>query len=124
MFADVGWGEVLVILLVAVIIFGPDKLPKLAADLARGIKMARSWAQRARSEFGDQLGPEFRDLDITALHPKTFVRKALLEDDDDPLGLNGVNRTNTMDDDPDAFDDDDTPTLAPGERAPYDSDAT
>src|SRR4051812_8800665 len=88
MFTDVGWSEVLVILVVAVVIFGPEKLPKLASDLAKGLRMARGWAQRARSEFEDELPPEFRNMDISSLHPKTFVRKALLDGDDDPLGLN------------------------------------
>lgn len=144
MFSDVGWGEILVILVVAIVIFGPDKLPKLASDLARGIRMARGWAQRARDEFGEELGPEFRNLDITALHPKTFVRKALLDDDDDPLGLGGSDRdggrrngsSHHDDDDDDWYDDDDDgdllvdaepaepESLEPGERAPYDADAT
>ncbi|MGH3094813.1 MAG: sec-independent translocase [Streptosporangiales bacterium] len=146
MFSDVGWGEILVILVVAVVIFGPDRLPKLASDLARGIRTLRGVAQQARSEVGDELGPEFRNLDITALHPKTFARKALLDDDDDPLGLrrgdhdgargNGASH----DDDDDWLDDDgdllvdDQPaepaTLAeptspePGTKAPYDAEAT
>lgn len=142
MFSDVGWGEILVILVVAVVVFGPDKLPKLASDLARGIRMARGWAQKARDEFGDELGPEFRNLDITALHPKTFVRKALLDDDDDPLGLgggdhNGSRRNGSSHDDDDDWldddgdllvDDEDEPAepvaLAPGEKAPYDAEAT
>jgi len=116
-FNDVGWGEILVILVAAVIIFGPDKLPKLAADLAKGIRMVRNWAQKARSELEDELPPEFRNMDLASLNPKTFVRKALLEDD--PLGLdepepngNGTHRTATK------------RRLAPGEPAPFDADAT
>lgn len=119
MFGDVGWGEILVILVVAVIVFGPDKLPKLASDLAKGIRMVRNWAQKAKSELEDEMPAEFRNLDISALHPKTFVRKALLEDGD-PLGLdrdqvNGSSTRTAVAE---------VKTLAPGERAPYDPDAT
>lgn len=126
MFTDVGWGEVLVILVVAVIVFGPDKLPKLASDLAKGIRMVRGWAQRARTEFEDELPAEFRNLDISSLHPKTFVRKALLDGDDDPLGLDrervAVNGSaNGADAVSDAAD---PPSLPPGDKAPYDPDAT
>lgn len=119
MFSDVGWGEILVILVAAVIIFGPDKLPKLAADLAKGLRLVRNWAQRARSELEEELPPEFKNMDLASLNPKTFVRKALLEDD--PLGLeeaettngtNGAHRTATR------------RRLAPGQPAPYDADAT
>ncbi|MQA80825.1 MAG: hypothetical protein GEV10_20480 [Streptosporangiales bacterium] len=119
MFGDVGWGEILVILVVAVIVFGPDKLPKLASDLAKGIRMVRNWAQKAKTELEDEMPAEFRNLDISSLHPKTFIRKALLEDDD-PLGLdrNQVNGSSTRT----AVTE--VKTLAPGERAPYDPDAT
>ena len=121
MLDDVGWGEVLVILVAAVIIFGPDKLPKLAADLAKGLRMVRGWAQRARSELDNELPAEFKNMDLASLHPKTFVRKALLEDD--PMGLdepepvrtNGATRRSS------------TATrnrLEPGQPAPYDVDAT
>lgn len=127
MFTDVGWGEVLLILVVAVVIFGPEKLPKLASDLAKGLRMVRGWAQRARSEFEDELPQEFRNIDIASLHPKTFVRKALLDDDDDPLGLdrervrvngssNGAEKASAPAEPP--------PSLPPGEKAPYDPDAT
>lgn len=126
MFTDVGWGEVLVILVIAVIVFGPDKLPKLASDLAKGIRMVRGWAQRARSEFEDELPQEFRNIDIASLHPKTFVRKALLDGEDDPLGLDrervAVNGSaNGADPVSGAAE---PPSLPPGEKAPYDPDAT
>lgn len=119
MFDGVGWSEILVLLVVAVIIFGPDKLPKVAADLAKGLRMVRNWAQKARSELEDELPPELRNIDVTSLNPKTFVRNALLDDDNDPLGLNaeenGTKRTTAAK----------SPRrLDPGEPAPYDADAT
>lgn len=126
MFTDVGWGEVLVILVVAVVVFGPDKLPKLASDLAKGLRMVRGWAQKARSEFEDELPPEFRNIDIASLHPKTFVRKALLDGDDDPLGLSRdrvtVNGSANGTDSASASAE--PPSPPPGRNAPYDPDAT
>lgn len=118
-FSDVGWGEVLVILVAAVIIFGPDKLPKLAADLAKGLRLVRNWAQRARSELEDELPAEFKNVDLGTLNPKTFVRRALLEDD--PLGLDDNDRTTTNGH---ARSSSAPRRLEPGQPAPYDADAT
>ena len=41
MFSNVGWGEILVILVVAVIILGPDRLPDAARRLAKGLRKLR-----------------------------------------------------------------------------------
>lgn len=122
MFNSIGWGEILLLAGIALIVFGPERLPNVAKDAARLLKGARQMAQGARTQLKDELGPEFGDIDLDSLNPKTFVRKHLLEGVDNPLG-----------DDPFA---DDEPTksvtavktepktLKAGESAPYDVDAT
>lgn len=126
MFTNFGWGEILLILVVAVVVFGPDRLPKLAADLAKGIRMVRGWAQKARNELADEVGPEFRDLDLTALNPRTFIQKALLEDD--PLDDAPTRRSNGSVNGSAVGSANGSPSAAaqlpPGEQAPYDSEAT
>lgn len=85
MFDGVGWGEIVVLLLIGLFVFGPDRLPKAARDAGRLLRQLRQMATGVREDIRSELGPELADLDLSTLHPKTFVRKHLLEDDDDPL---------------------------------------
>jgi sec-independent protein translocase protein TatB len=84
-FSSLGWLEVGMLLVVALLVFGPDKLPSVARDAARLLKQLRSMAQGARTQLKSELGPEFADFDLDSLNPRTFVRKHLLEGDEDDL---------------------------------------
>lgn len=84
-FNGVGWGEVVVLLLIGLFVFGPDRLPKAARDAGRMLRQFRQMANGMRNDLRSELGPELADLDLRDLHPKTFVRKHLFEGDDDPL---------------------------------------
>jgi sec-independent protein translocase protein TatB len=76
------------LLVVALLIFGPDKLPAVAKDAAQMLRTVRNMAKDARSQIKTELGPEFTDFDLDSLNPRSFVRKHLLEgEDDDLLGL-------------------------------------
>jgi sec-independent protein translocase protein TatB len=77
---DIGPAEFLLLLVLAVILFGPERLPELARKAARMIRYVRTLADNAQRQLKDELGPDFSDLDVRDLHPKTFVRKHLLED--------------------------------------------
>ncbi|MCK9893738.1 Sec-independent protein translocase protein TatB [Frankia sp. AgB32] len=84
MFNGVGWGEVVVLLLIGLFVFGPDRLPKAAQDAGRMLRQLRQMANGMRNDLRSELGPEFDDLDIRDLHPKTFVRKHLFDDEPIP----------------------------------------
>jgi sec-independent protein translocase protein TatB len=88
-FGSLGWLEIGMLFVVALLVFGPDKLPTVARDAARVLRQLRSMAQGARTQLKSELGPEFADFDLDTLNPRSFVRKHLLEgdEDDDPLGL-------------------------------------
>jgi sec-independent protein translocase protein TatB len=77
MFFDFGAGEILGLAIIAIILVGPERLPKLAADSAKFVKKIRSMANSATSEIRDNLGPGFENLKPSDLHPKTFVKKHL-----------------------------------------------
>lgn len=81
--------EIVVLAVIGLIVLGPDKLPGYAADAARLIRRLRRMAQDAQDEVRRELGPEFADLDLTDLDPRTFVTKQLfdigLDGDDDVL---------------------------------------
>ena len=88
MFDSIGWGEIIVLALGALFIFGPERLPDLAKEAAAGLKRVRAAISGVRDQvsesFGDDL-PELRDLDLRKYHPRTFIRSQLLGDDDQPV---------------------------------------
>ena len=87
MFDSIGWGEIIVLALAALFIFGPERLPGLAKDAATGLKRVRSAITGVREQVNESLGddlPELRDLDLRKYHPRTFIRTQLFEDDDEP----------------------------------------
>ncbi len=85
----VGLPELAVIAFVAVLVFGPDKLPDFARQAGRMARKVREFANEARDELREELGPEFADLDFKDLDPRTIVRKhiieAMNEDPDEPV---------------------------------------
>lgn len=76
---DVGLGEIAVILVVAIIMFGPDRIPEYARQLARLIHQLRQLATSAQTELRKELGPEYADLDLTDLNPRALLQKQLRE---------------------------------------------
>lgn len=77
MFFDFGAGEVLGLAILAMILVGPDRLPKFAVDAAKMVKKLRTLATAATNELKDNLGPGFEDLKPADLNPKTFVKKQI-----------------------------------------------
>jgi len=80
MLFDVGAGELLVIVLLAVVLFGPEKLPDLIKKTARVIKYLRDVANSATDTLKTQLGPEFADLTPADLNPKRLLERTVLKD--------------------------------------------
>ncbi|GAA4089786.1 MULTISPECIES: sec-independent translocase [Actinomadura] len=114
---DVGLGEMVVLVVLALVIFG-DRLPQVAGQAGRTLRQLRQMANNAKADLQEGLGPEFKDFDLADLHPKTFVRKHLLEDDDENNPMRGA-----------VFDDEPAYATAGGgleygERPPFDNEAT
>jgi len=82
-FNDIGALEVVTLAVLAVIVFGPEKLPKVIQDAARFVRKIREFSESAKQDIRSELGPEFSDFDLDSLNPRSFVRKNLFEDDDD-----------------------------------------
>jgi sec-independent protein translocase protein TatB len=76
----IGLPEFAVLAIVALLVFGPDKLPEVARQAGRMVRQVRDFAQSARAQVADELGPEFADLDLRDLNPRTLVQKHLLDD--------------------------------------------
>ena len=107
----VGLTEMAVLAFVAVVVFGPDKIPDLARQAGAIIRRFRAIANSARDDLRSELGPEYADLELRDLDPRTIVRKhimeAMEEDDDAPLAHRASRQR-----------------LPDGERPPYDVEAT
>ena len=76
----IGLPEFALLAIVALLVFGPDKLPEVARQAGRMVRQVRDLAQSARAQVADELGPEFADLDLRDLNPRTLVKKHLLDD--------------------------------------------
>ena len=107
----IGLPELMVIAVVAVVVFGPEKLPDYARQAGRFARQLRNLARSAQDQLREELGPEYADLRLSDLDPRQAIRKHILE----------------------ALDDDDIPAaeqlpsfevLGQDERPPYDGEAT
>lgn len=87
MFNDIGPLELVTLVVLAVLVFGPDKLPKMIQDVTRTIRKIREFSESAKADIREELGPEFKDFEFEDLNPKTFVRKHL---NGDELGLKEI----------------------------------
>ena len=77
---DINGPEFMLLLALAVILFGPERLPDLARKAARVVRYVRTMAGSAQEQLSKELGPGFEDLDFRDLNPKAFVQKHLLSD--------------------------------------------
>lgn len=66
--------------LVAVVVLGPERLPRAAADVGRVLRHLRGIAQDAKAELRAELGPEVDEL--RSLDPRQLIREHLLGDDE------------------------------------------
>ena len=121
---DLSFFKLLALGVIALIVFGPERLPSMAAQAGRALRELRRMAEGAKSELQENLPPEFSQLsqfDLTELNPKRFVRKHLMDEltgdgvllrtADNGNGNGAATATTAM-------------ALAPGEQPPYDAEAT
>ena len=108
----IGLPELMVIIVVAVVVFGPDRLPEFARQAGRLVRQVRTFTQSARDDIRSELGPEFADFELTDLDPRRAMRKYIQDAWDEtrrrtPASAAAGQRP-----------------LEAGELPPYDSDAT
>lgn len=89
MFFDIGPLELVALVVLAVLVFGPDKLPKVIQDTMNIIRKVREFSDSAKDDIRRELGPEFKDFEFEDLNPKTFIRKNLLSEEDE-MGLKEI----------------------------------
>jgi len=106
----IGLPELMVIMLVAVVVFGPERLPDLARQAGRFVRQVRNLAQSAQNQLREELGPEYADLKLTDLDPRVAIRRHILEALDEEPDRPSAERARDA--------------LGPEERPPYDVEAT
>jgi sec-independent protein translocase protein TatB len=84
-------GEFIILLVVALLVIGPERLPEYSAKLAKLVRQARGLADSAKGQLREQMGPEFDNVDWKQYDPRQYdprriVREALLDDDGDGQG--------------------------------------
>jgi sec-independent protein translocase protein TatB len=93
MFANVGWGEMLVLVIAGLVILGPERLPGAIRWTSGALRQARDYISGATSQLREDLGPEFDDLreplsqlnQLRGMSPRAALTKHLLDGDDSVL---------------------------------------
>lgn len=130
MFENVGFSELLVLVLAGLFILGPERLPDAAAWLGRTIRQVKEYATGAREQLKNEMGPEFEQIrkpledlrELRNFNPRQAITKHLWDDqpDEKPNGhpSTGYPPVPTEQAPPPQR------PLAHDERPPYDPDAT
>ena len=90
MFGNIGWGEMLVLVIAGLVILGPERLPGAIRWTAGSLKQVREYLTGATSQLRQDLGPEFEDLrqplselqKLRGMTPRAALTKHLLDGDD------------------------------------------
>jgi sec-independent protein translocase protein TatB len=90
MFANIGWGEMLLLVIAGLVILGPERLPGAIRWTSGAVRQARDYISGATSQLREDLGPEFEDLreplselqKLRGMTPRAALTKHLLDGDD------------------------------------------
>lgn len=106
-----GWAEIGVVLVVAMLVFGPERLPEIAKQAGGFVRTVRRMADNAKDDLGREIGQDLSGLQLRDLDPREAVRRTFL---DEPSGRTPATAAVTA-----------APrALRPGERPPFDAEAT
>jgi len=115
-----GWAEIGVILVVAMLVFGPERLPELAKQAGGFVRTVRQMVDNAKNDLGREIGQDLSGLQLRDLDPREAVRRTFLDDsafgDSAPRSVAGAAAAAAARPTP--------RSLRPGERPPFDAEAT
>jgi len=89
-FGNIGWGEMLVLVVAGLVILGPERLPGAIRWTTSTLRQVREYLSGATSQLREDLGPEFEDLrqplselqKLRGMTPRAALTKHLLDGDD------------------------------------------
>lgn len=113
---DIGIGEIIIVAVIGLLVFGPEKLPRAAADLARSLRHVRGLAGNARKDLADSAGLDLSDAraalsELSDLHPRRILGSFMEDLDADPPQAGSGNEDGGRRNLP--------PQTAPGPRTPH-----
>ncbi|WP_131105426.1 twin-arginine translocase TatA/TatE family subunit [Ornithinimicrobium sufpigmenti] len=73
-------GEIVLLILAALILLGPSRLPEYAAKLGQGVRYLRDLAEGAKGQIEEELGPTFQDIDWRQLDPRQYDPRRIVRD--------------------------------------------
>lgn len=87
MFGNIGWGELVILLVAALVILGPDRLPGAISWVTKSIRQVKDYANGASQQLKDELGTDFEDLrkpladlnQLRGMTPRAVITKHLLD---------------------------------------------
>lgn len=128
MFTNIGWGEMLVLVVIGLVVLGPERLPGAIRWTSSTLRQARDYVSGATNQLREDLGPEFDDLrqplselnKLRGMTPRAAITKHLLDGDDSVFGA--VERS--VEDVRSAVNESVAPPPDPNRPTPYDADAT
>ena len=90
MFANVGWGEMLVLVVVGLVVLGPERLPGAIRWTSNSLRQARDYLSGMTTQLREDIGPEFDDLrqplselqKLRGMTPRAALAKHLFDGDD------------------------------------------
>ncbi len=90
MFANVGWGEMLVLVVVGLVVLGPERLPGAIRWTANALRQARDYLTGMTAQLREDIGPDFDDLreplselqKLRGMTPRAALTKHLFDGDD------------------------------------------
>jgi sec-independent protein translocase protein TatB len=90
MFANVGWGEILVLIVVGLVVLGPERLPGAIRWTSAALRQARDYLSGMTTQLREDMGPEFDDLreplselqKLRGMTPRAVLTKHLFDGDD------------------------------------------
>jgi sec-independent protein translocase protein TatB len=90
MFGNVGWGEILVLIVVGLVVLGPERLPGAIRWASTALRQARDYLSGMTTQLREDMGPEFDDLreplselqKLRGMTPRAALTKHLLDGDD------------------------------------------
>ncbi|MBC7632769.1 sec-independent translocase [Aeromicrobium sp.] len=101
-----GWPEMFVIAVVAMLVFGPERLPELAKQAGGFVRTLRRMADNAKDDLGREIGQDLSGLNLKDLDPREMVRRNFLDEDTTPAATKEAR------------------ILRPGETPPFDPEST
>jgi len=126
---DLSPTKLLFLAVIALIVFGPNELPKIAAQIGRLLRDLRRIADGATAELKEGLGPEFQSFELEDLNPRRFVSKHLFDDETqralfDEFKSTSAAMTTAVTGEPGTTASGTSTALRDGEEPPFDIEAT